>query len=98
VTRRLRYSRKAVADLDQIWNYTQRNWGTDQAERYISAIRGQCQRLVEGELVAARYQPREIPFLRIRSGSHLAFLVEQDDQLLVVRIIHIRQDPARELD
>lgn len=37
----------ARADLDEIWEYTER-WSTDQAERYIRAIVDACQALADG--------------------------------------------------
>jgi len=35
----------AQADLEQIWEYTARNWGEDQAARYILGIRDACRAL-----------------------------------------------------
>src|SRR4051812_31231728 len=95
--KRLSFSRRATADLDQIWNYTERHWGRQQAELYASEIAGRCRALIEGRIV-----PREISlnngrFLRLRSGSHLIFLSEMPDQLRVVRILHERQDVETEL-
>jgi toxin ParE1/3/4 len=97
VKKRLRYSRKAVADVDGIWNYTERHWGPDQARRYTSAIHDACLRLIERKGKAGRYQLGGTTFLKLRTGLHLVFLTESEDWLLVVRILHVRQDVEHEL-
>jgi len=97
VIKPLRYSRRAISDLRRVWDYTLQAWGIDQAYQYSNAIREQCERLASGEIVGGRYQAGTTEFIKIRSGAHSIFLIEQEGQLLVVRIIHPRQDPTREL-
>ena len=41
-------SKAAVADLDDIWDYTFDNWGQEQADRYIDDIRNACEELGMG--------------------------------------------------
>ncbi|MEO8713847.1 MAG: type II toxin-antitoxin system RelE/ParE family toxin [Acetobacteraceae bacterium] len=41
-------SRAAQADLSEIWDYSARNWGEEQADRYILAIRDACAALADG--------------------------------------------------
>ena len=36
------------ADLGQIWDYSARTWGDDQADRYVLGIRDACQVLADG--------------------------------------------------
>lgn len=38
----------AQADLSEIWDYSARNWGVEQADRYILAIRDACTALADG--------------------------------------------------
>ena len=95
--KQLRYSRKAVADLDSIWAYTEQQWGADQARSYTRAIHGECLRLLGGEIVASRHSFRGATFLRLRTGMYVVYLVEEEAALLVVRILHVRQDIDNEL-
>jgi toxin ParE1/3/4 len=97
VKKRLSFSRKAVADLDNIWDHTERHWGPDQALRYTEAIRDACLLMLGGSGKAGRYQLGNIAFLKLRVGLHLVFLAEGEDRLVVIRILHVRQDIEHEL-
>jgi toxin ParE1/3/4 len=92
VRKRLSFARRATADLDEIWDYSERNWGREQAVQYASEITTRCGALVEGKIVPQKIRLKNGRFLRIRSGSHLIFVREMPDQLQVVRILHERQD------
>lgn len=40
-------SPRAREDLSEIWDYTARRWGTDQADRYVRQIAAACADLAE---------------------------------------------------
>ena len=96
--KRLSYSPKAVADLNGIWDYTERLWGREQARAYTQAIHDACLRLLAGNGIAGSYQLGGMALLKLRVGQHLAFLAEREDGLLVVRILHVRQDIEHALE
>jgi toxin ParE1/3/4 len=98
VRKRLSFARRATADLDEIWDYSERNWGREQALRYTSKIVARCNELVEGKTIPLEIELKSGRYFRIRSGSHFIFIIEMPDQLQVVRILHPRQDIEAALD
>jgi len=40
---------------------------------------------------------RDTKLIKLRVGLHLVFLAENEDGLLVIRILHVRQDIDQEL-
>ena len=47
-------SPRARADLDDIWAYTARRWGTDQAEDYIRLVQNAIEGLRRRQVAAER--------------------------------------------
>jgi toxin ParE1/3/4 len=85
-------SPRARGDLEAIWDYSQSNWGAEQAEAYLRQI----QRALE---TLARDPRRGRPCDEIRPGyrkfpaaSHVIFFRLSGDDLDVVRILHQRMD------
>src|SRR3954471_19217377 len=89
MTKRLSYSRRSLADLRQVWDYTLRQWGLEQADQYVDAIRKQCEGLARGEVIGSPYHSRRAEFRKVRSGSHLIYVAELGEALLVTRILHV---------
>lgn len=87
-----RFQRAASARLDEIYHYTAREWGAEQAERYL---RGLFARL--DDLAARRLPWRHIPAefgvtgFYCRYERHFIYLkMLEDDSLGVVTILHER--------
>jgi toxin ParE1/3/4 len=97
VTGRCIISPRAQGDLDEIWTYTTKRWGIDQAEFYIREIGKRI------EAVAARpAMGRACPEIRrgyhkYRAGSHVLFYRLIDGGIEVVRILHEQMDFGRHL-
>jgi toxin ParE1/3/4 len=73
VRKRLSFARRATADLDEVWDYSEGKWGRDQADRYATEIARRCGDLVDGKIVPQEISLKSGRFLRIRSGSHFIF-------------------------
>jgi toxin ParE1/3/4 len=90
------FSPAAVADIDEIWNYSAANWGPAQADRYTDEIRDAC-----NELAAGRRQGRKVDvrpgYLKLSTGSHVVFFRDLGVQLEITRVLHSRQDVERHL-
>lgn len=84
--------RKAVADIEQITNYTKIEWGEAQAKRYIEGLRKQID--FAAEFPGAGSEAMGLPpeYRKVRSGSHRAIYRITDTELIVLRIIHERED------
>ena len=85
-------SPRAQSDLDEIWNYTERHWGIEQAEIYI------CQLWQDIEAIAAKPTiGRPCPevragYYKFRSGSHVLFFRLSKSGIDAVRVLHAQMD------
>jgi toxin ParE1/3/4 len=87
----------ALADLGEIWDYTARNWGEDQADRYVLAIREACEALAAGRRHGLAIDEIRAGYRKLAVGSHFLFYRLSDAGLVVVRILHQRMDVATRL-
>ena len=92
--KRWRLTRKARADLADIWTYTANQWGIDQAERYILQIENELTGASNGTGLVRQLEG----FWRIKSGHHVCvFRRLSDGEIEVIRILHERMDIGRHL-
>jgi toxin ParE1/3/4 len=88
----------ARADLSEIWNYSARNWGEEQADRYILAIRDACAALADGKRQGRAIDDIRPGYRKLAVQSHLLFYRLTDTGLIdVVRVLHQRMDVAAHL-
>jgi toxin ParE1/3/4 len=88
----------AKADIVEIWNYTAKRWGEDQAERYLLAIRGACQELAEGTHQSRAVDDIRAGYHKAVIGAHiLLFRRAKSGEVDIVRILHRRMDIIRHL-
>jgi toxin ParE1/3/4 len=85
-------ARSATADLDEIWDYSEKEWGREQADCYATEIAMRCNELADVNIIPQEISLASGRFLRIRSGSHFIFLRDLPDELRVIRILHERRD------
>lgn len=94
---KIELSPKAHEDLSDIWDYTNQQWGTAQAEIYVRNI---WQTI---ESLKSSYNPSQsIDFVRagyrkIQSGSHVIFFKRASETLTVIRILHQQMDITKHL-
>ena len=75
----------ARADVEEIWDYTVRNWGEAQAERYTRDLRDACEALGNGTLSGRSAEDIRAGYRRAAVGSHVMFYRVRAD---VARIFH----------
>ena len=79
----------AERDLESIWTYTARQWGVEQAERYIDF------------LTAAKTAPTcehiRPGYRRWSVERHMVYFRVTDYGIAVVRVLHERMDAPRHL-
>ena len=91
--RALKFTPRARADLDSIWDYTADTWGIAQADRYILGIRDTCLALARSEITGRDASDILPGYREIQSGRHVIFFRLPDENTLdVVRILHGRMD------
>jgi len=90
-------SPRAQGDIDDIWEYTLKRWGIDQAEAYTRQVWRHIEAVAETRTIGrARPEVRE-GYYKYRTGSHLLFFRLIDGGIDVVRILHERMDFNRHL-
>lgn len=81
----------ASEDLKDIFAFSERQWGREQAERYQSLLFSKLELLREQPNLGARIpeMSREVRVLRI--SQHNALYSIETHRILVLRLLHIRQ-------
>ena len=91
-------SPEAQADLSQIWDYSARNWGEEQADRYILGIRHACEKLADGSRQGREIDDIRPGYRKLPVASHFLFYRITDAGLIdVIRILRRRMDVASRL-
>lgn len=91
-----RLSPLAVADLEDIWLYTFKQWSPEQADAYHHHLIAAIVALAKGGKVGRRTDIRE-GYFKCAVGRHFVFYRHSDASLDVIRILHQRMDVERHL-
>lgn len=92
-----RLSPKAREDLSGIWDYTARQWGIEQAERYIRMIATACEDIASLKLEGRSADEIRQGYRKWPVGSHILYFCRERATLTIVRILHKRMDVTRHL-
>lgn len=92
-------SRRARADLGEIWDYTAKHWGDQQADDYLRTIWRACQDIAAGTAVGRSADEIRLGYSRFAVGAHVLFYrrTGRNSQIEIVRILHLRMDLPRHL-
>ena len=91
-----RFRSQAEADLEDIWQYTAKNWSLAQAERYVDALLGEMEGLAEAPRSGRPADHIRPGLLQHPVRAHIVFYRVTDYGIEVVRILHQSMDlPAR---
>ena len=85
----LRFTRKAVEDLSDIWRYTVERWSED-----YGLLVATCRKIAASTVpIGRRYEQIAEGLYGFRVGRHILFYrIESDRIILIVRILHERMD------
>ena len=87
------FSRKAVNDLDEIWDYTVKTWSENQAETYYSLLFECCNELAKNYEKGKNYDIVEKDILGCKTGQHIIFYrIISENQIEIIRILHTMMD------
>lgn len=89
---------QARADILAIAEYTKVEHGEHQAKRYIEDLRRQIEFAAEFPGIGSQAFGLPPVYRKIRSGSHRVLYRCSDTQLIVVRVIHEREDVPVEIE
>jgi toxin ParE1/3/4 len=86
-------TKKAVDDLEEIWDYTVETWSENQAQIYYSLLIDSCQELANKPNLGKSYEVVEKNVLGFKSGQHIIFYrIVTEMEIEVVRILHGMMD------
>jgi toxin ParE1/3/4 len=94
---RVVFTPRARADLDDIWEYTARRWGIDQAEQYLRRIAEATELIAETPGRGRNCNHVREGYRKYPVGSHVLFYREMSGSVDVVRILHQQMDFDRHL-
>lgn len=96
MTGRYLLSPAAQADLEQIWDYTDAQWGVDQAEEYLRELQYAIERLAANPRIGRTCDEIRPGYRKLSVGAHTLFYrVTAEDIVDVVRVLHQRMDTER---
>jgi toxin ParE1/3/4 len=90
-------SPRAKADLDEIWDFTVRTWGEQQAEDYIRLLVGAIETVAENPRKGRACGEIRKDYRKYLAGSHMIFFRKIKSGIDVVRILHGRMDFGQHL-
>jgi toxin ParE1/3/4 len=94
---RVTFSRKAKADVGNIWRYTAEQWGQNQAEIYIELIESAVAAIAADPNLGQPCDEVRAGYRRYLVGSHVMFYRLKGSAVFVVRLLHQRMDIQRHL-
>lgn len=95
-SRRIVLADPAKSDLRDILNFTARRWGRKQRSTYRQLIRDTISTLASSPSLGRARDDLSAGLRSYPAGSHLLYYLEVGDVIVVIRILHSRQDPTRE--
>jgi toxin ParE1/3/4 len=88
--RTLVYSQRALFDLEEIGERSEREWGRERTRAYLAAIRETGRKLIDFPAIGTDCAFIRRDLRKRRSGMHLIFYQVMPDEILIVRILHER--------
>jgi toxin ParE1/3/4 len=92
-----RLSPAAERDLEEIWEYTYREWGLEQAEQYTDVLTTACQTLAESPSSAPACDHIRKGYRRRSVHRHVIYFRIMPYGIAVIRVLHDRMDAPRHL-
>lgn len=88
----------ARREMAGIWRYTADHWGVERADDYLLQIEKDIGRAVEFPGMGSPVTGLPPDYRKVKSGSHRIIYRCADDELVVVCILHERQDVPDEIE
>lgn len=90
-------SPRAQLDLNEIWDYTEAHWSTEQAERYLRAIGEAFDTIAADPRRGQDCDHIRAGYRKYAVGAHVIFYRVAPRHADVMRILHARMDFERHL-
>jgi len=87
-----RLSVAAQSDVDEIWFHSAKEWSNEQADRYLTNLYNAFDTLMQHPFLA-REREETVPPVRLYPyRSHLIAYRVDGSELVIVRVLHVRQN------
>jgi len=87
------FTRRALNDLTEIWDYTVREWSENQAEKYYNLIIASCMDLASNPKIGKSYEILSLNVFGYKCGEHIIFYRKvSEDEIEIERILHGMMD------
>jgi len=92
---KLRLSRAAERQLEEVWFYTLSEWGEEQAEKYVALLEKAQSQLLDNPCLGKPRPDVKSGYRAFQAGKHMIFYRVGQEFLDIIGILHIRMDPGR---
>jgi toxin ParE1/3/4 len=83
--------------MTDIWLYTADRWGVERADAYVRRIESKIARALRLPGSGSPVTGLPPAYRKLRAGSHRIIYRHAGDELVVVRVLHERQDVPDEI-
>ena len=92
-----RLTNKALEDLRSIARYTEKNWGREQRNKYLSKLDASIQLIVDEPQLGRACDEIRKGYRKHHVGRHLIFYRQTTSHIEIIRILHESMDVDRHL-
>jgi toxin ParE1/3/4 len=92
MTAGFKITKAAVKDLEDIWTFTKKTWTEKQADRYYQLIIDEIQFNVKKPYLGSQYEQIRAGYRGSKVKSHLIFYKLNNNQVEIIRILHVRMN------
>lgn len=94
---RYRFRPAARDDLEDIWDYTLHEWSIEQAISYTDELENAIELICDSPTMCRERIEYDPPVRIHLHGEHLIVYVVNDDEIIVIRILHSAMDVDSQL-
>jgi toxin ParE1/3/4 len=89
-----RFSKKAVDDLSEIWNYSYYKWSENQADMYYKMLIENCKEIAcNPDALGKNYNEIAENLKGLKAGRHIIFYRKLEENMVeITRILHEQMD------
>lgn len=87
------FTKKAVEDLADIWEYTNETWSENQANKYYGLLIQACQEISKEPKKGKSYEEIALGIMGYAAFRHIILYKQiSSKEILIIRILHSRMD------
>lgn len=96
---KFKLTNKAVADLNEIWEYTADKWSEKQADKYYRELMESCKWIADNPTLGKNYDGITPTLFGFKENKHIVFFRTLEKDLIeITRILHERMDLKNRLE